>query len=161
MAFIAGRYASQFGGSSLGQTAEGIKLAHKFFTREVKGDAGAETVQDEIYRGGEVMLDTRLIEFNAAGAQSAFWPWAASFLDLGVIGRLAVGGGIAKQIILTAVAGTNATPLAITLPYCLLAAGFPVELLFAPDLREVPLKMRVFPGGSYSGGTLGNFGSIA
>jgi hypothetical protein len=30
----------------------------------------------------------------------------------------------------------------------MLAEGFPVELLMAPDLKEVPIRMRVYPDDS-------------
>lgn len=160
MPFIAGRYVAQYGGVALGQTAEGIRLSHKFFTREIKGDAGAETVQDEINRGCEVMLDMRLIEADLAAVKAAIWPWAATYLDMGVMGALAVGSNKAKTITLTAVAGTTAVPASITFPLCMLAGGFPVDTLFGPDLREYPMRMRVFPGEVVSAGnSLGVFGT--
>jgi hypothetical protein len=160
--FIAGRYTATYNALSLGQTAEGIKLAFRFFKRKIMGDAGGETRQDSVYRGAEVTADMRLIEYNAAGAQAAFWPYSATFLDLGEIGRLDVASNVAKQLIMTAVVGTTAaaTPASITMPLVCLAEGFPVELLFAPDLREVPLKFDVYPGAVVSAGnSLGVFGT--
>lgn len=161
MTFIAGRYTASWNGYSLGQTAEGIKLSHKFFKRAVKGDAGAETKQDSVYRGAEVSGDARFIEADLAGIKAMVWPYAGTLYDLGVIGRLDVASNIAKPLILTAVAGTNATPATYTFPLSILAEGFPVEILLAPDLREVPIRWDFYYSGvTSSGNSLNTCGTV-
>lgn len=156
MGFIAGRYTATLGSDSLGQTADGYRISHQFFKQLIKGDAFGETTQDAVYRGGDMEIAMTLLEYNAAGAQNAMWPYASTLLDLGVIGRCDVASSIADSLILTAVTGTTAAaaPASITLPKSILKEGFPVELLFAPALRDIPLRMRIYPNSSGVFGTL-------
>jgi hypothetical protein len=152
MSFIAGRFTATLNAQSLGQTADGYRVSHQSFARQITGDALADTPQDAIHRGAEMFVATRLIEYNAAGAANALWPFGTIY-DMGVIGRLY--SAIADSLILTAVAATPAaaTPATATFLLTILAEGFPVELLFAPDLREVPLRFRVYPNSSGVFGT--------
>ncbi len=156
--FIAGQYTATYNAKALGQTADGFRLSHSFFKRLVTGDAGAETPQDAIYRGREQFITARMIEAFAAGIPDLVEPYAdtpGDPLTLGVIGRLDVynGGGVsptalAKSLVLTPVTGTSAAgdgPASITLSLAMLAEGYPVEVLLAPDLREVPIRCRVYP----------------
>ena len=155
MAFIAGRYTATWNNLALGQTAEGFRLSHQFFKRLITGDAFAEAPQDAVYRGSELTIAYRLIQYDAAAAQTLMWPYSATLFDMGVIGRTDVGSAIAKSLILTAVAGTPAaaTPATLTFPTSILQEGFPVELLFAPDLREIPMRQRIYPNSSGVFGT--------
>jgi hypothetical protein len=145
--FIAGRYTATYNSLALGQTAEGFRLSHQFFKRLITGDAYAEAPQDAVYRGAELTIAYRLIQYDADGVLAAMWPYAATLFDMGVIGRTDVGSQIVKSLVLTVVAGTPAVglPNSITLPKAILQEGFPVELLFAPDLREVPMRQRIYP----------------
>lgn len=156
---VSGRYTATYAGASVGQSSEGIKLSHRAFKRAVRGDAGAEMKQDSIYRGMQVDGDLRLIEYGAPGTLGMMWPYAATYLDPGIIGRADVASGIAKPLILTAIAGALATPNTITIPLACLADGFPVDLLFAPDLREVPIKLDIYAGAITGGGGPGTFGT--
>lgn len=155
MSFLAGRYTATLNSLALGQTADGLRMSHSFFKQLITGDAMAQAPQDAVYQGAELFMAMRLIEYNAAGALTAMWPYHATFLNMGVIGRLDVGSSIATSLILTAVANTPAaaTPATLTLPTTILAEGFPVELLFAPALREIPLRQRVYPNSSGVFGT--------
>lgn len=155
MSFIAGGYTVTYNASTLGQLANGLRLSHEFFKRLITGDSYGETPQDAVYRGARVSVDCTLIEYNATGAALAFWPYNATLYTIGVVGRLDVGSSLAKSLVLTAVAGTTAAtvPATATFLTSILQEGFPVELLFAPDLREVPLRMRVYPSSSGVFGT--------
>jgi hypothetical protein len=156
--FIAGTYTATYNAKALGQTADGFRLSHEVFKRIVTGDLGADTPQDAIYRGMAYFLSCRLIEAGTAGIADLVHPYTATIgtpWDLGKIGLLDVrgqGGASpvirAKQVVLTAVTGTSAfedSQKTITLPRAILAEGFPVEILLAPDLREVPVRMRIYP----------------
>ncbi len=147
MSFIAGRYTATYNSLSLGVTKEGFRLSHEIFKRLITGDYLAETPQDAVYRGAGVQIAYTLLEYNAPAAGLALWPYGSNFLELGVIGRLDVGSSVAKSLVLTALSGTPAasTPATITFPLAILAENFPVELLFAPDLREVPIRQRIYP----------------
>lgn len=144
--FVAGQYTATIGASpvSIGQVKEGFRRTHEFFKRLITGDNFAEAKQDAVYRGGDVHVQFTLLEYDAAGTATLIWPYG-TFGDLGVIGVLDTS--VATPLILTAIAGTTAAtrPATMTFPTCVLAEGYPVELLFAPDLREVPLRLRCYP----------------
>lgn len=155
MSFIAGKYSLTLGGSTVGQTADGIRLSHSFFKRIITGDNFADTPQDAIFRGAELFAAYRLLEYNATSAREAFFPYGSDYLTMDtVIGTL--DSANASQLVLTALAGTPAasTPATVTLPLAILAEGFETELLFAPDLREIPIRQRVYPNSSGVFGTL-------
>lgn len=153
MSFIAGGYTATWNTAALGQAAAGYRLSHEVFRRLVRGDTYAESPQDGIYRGAEVSLAFTMIEYDAAGLQAIKWPYSASKWTLGTVGRTDVGGSLAKSLVLTAIAGTPAAtvPATLTLTLSILHENFPVEVLFAPDLREIPLRMRVYPSSGVFG----------
>lgn len=160
--FVAGGYTATFNGNALGQTTDGYRISHQFFKRLVTGDLAADTPQDAIYRGREQFVGFTLIEAEEAGVADMVEPYFASTgvpLALGKIGNLDVQGDTADgtptsgsvkvgPLVLTAVTGTvaaNAGPASVTLTNCIIAEGFPIEVLYAPDLREIPIRMRVYP----------------
>jgi hypothetical protein len=159
--FVAGGYTSTWypqrtdgasGGLALGQTAQGYRLSHNFFKRIITGDKRAQAPQDAVYQGAEMHIQFNLIEYLEAGIASIMWPYG-NYLSMGVVGRLDVQQGLTGCLILTAVTGTpaaatNFAPKALTLPRCMLSEGFPVELLMAPDLKEVPIRLRIYPADS-------------
>lgn len=153
--FIAGRYTATWNALAIGITADGLRLNHKFFKRLITGDNFAEAPQDAVYRGAEMFIGWTGIQYDAAALPTIMWPYAATLYDMGVIGTTDVGSSKAKSLILTAVAGTPAAaaPATATFLTSILAEGFPVELLFAPDLREVPLRLRIYPNSSGVFGT--------
>lgn len=156
MSFIAGKYAITYGSTpgSAGQTKlDSVRVSHQAYKQIVTGDNFGEAAQDGIYRGMDMFAVYTMIEYNAAKAGAIFWPYAATLWDMGVIGRLDTG--VAEPLILTALAGTPAasTPATLTFPDAILAEGFPVEILFAPALREVPIRQRLYPNSSGVFGT--------
>lgn len=155
MSFIAGGYTVTYNSNTLGQVANGIRVSHEFFKRLITGDSYAESPQDGVYRGAQMFAEMQLLEYNATGALAAFWPYNATIFTMGTVGRLDVGSSLVKSLVLTAVAGTTAAtvPASQTHANAILREGFPVELLYAPDLREVPLSMRLYPNGSGVFGT--------
>lgn len=154
-AFIAGRYTCTWNALAAGITADGFRLNHKFFKRLITGDNFAETPQDAVFRGAEMFIGWTAIQYDAAAFPTVMWPYGSTFYDMGVIGRTDVGSSVAKSLILTAVSGTPAAaaPATATFLTSILAEGFPVEILYAPDLREVPLRLRVYPSSSGVFGT--------
>lgn len=155
MSFIAGRYSATWNSLAVGQTANGFRLSNEFFKRLITGDNFGETPQDAVYRGGRMGIDFTLLEADAAAAQTLAWPYNATKFDLGTIGRLDVGSSLAKSLVLTAVAGTSAaaTPATQTHPLTILQEGYPVEALYASDLRDIPLRLRIYPNSSGVFGT--------
>lgn len=155
MSFLAGRYTATLNSLALGQTAEGFRLSWQVFKRLITGDAFGEGKQDGIYRGMDLFLAYQLLEFNAAGALTAMWPYSSTFLDASGVGKMDVVSSLAKALVMTAIAGTPAaaTPATMTFPTVALAEGFNVDVLYAPDLREVPIRQRIYPNASLVFGT--------
>lgn len=148
MGFIAGQYTCTFDTSALGQTAnDSLRVTHQLFRQLIRGDSFGQTVQEAINQGADMGVVMRLMEFNAAGASKAFWPLSATLWSMGVIGRLDSAGSLAKSLVLTAIAGTPAasTPASMTFAKASLKENFPVDILFSPSLREVPLSFRIYP----------------
>jgi hypothetical protein len=152
--FIAGGYTATYNAKAIGQAAQGYRISQQFFQRLVTGDSMAESPQDAVYRGMEMHVAMNLIEYGAAGIQDIMCPYATQWA-MGQVGRMDITSSLAKSLILTAVAGTPAaaTPATATFLTSILAEGFPVELLFAPDLREVPMRLRVYPNAAGVFGT--------
>ncbi len=158
MGFLAGQYTGTYtapAGSalSIGQTAAGLTIEHQVFAKPVTGDTFADTPQDGIFRGMAMFASYTLIEHNAAGAAGLLWPYGSSYLTQGVVGRLL--SAMAGSLVMTAVAGTPAAsaPASQTHPKAILAEGFPVGILYAPDLRVVPMRQRLFCNNSGVFGT--------
>lgn len=159
--FVAGHYTATYNSKACGQTADGFRISTTVLKRMITGDQFGETPQDGLYLGQEVFVSYRLIEAMAAGVadiRSPYGTTVGAHWDLGVIGRFDVRGGgtagvgavvpLALSLVLTAVAGTTAANDAeatITLPLTILAENFPVEFLAGNDLREIPIRQRVYP----------------
>jgi hypothetical protein len=162
MSFIAGKYTVTYdnggGAITIGQVSAGFTLEHVVSKQLITGDAQGDSVQDAIYRGHNVFIEFTMMEYDQAGALDVFWPYpGASGLhgDQGVIGRAdvqALGGGIAGDLVLTVVAGSPADaasgvlgPQMLTANHAILAEDFPVRMLFAPALRDIPVRLRLYP----------------
>lgn len=149
MTFIAGRYTATWNALACGQTADGLRLNWSFFKQLITGDAWAQTPQDAVYQGMEMSLAMRLIEYDSAAVATIANPYA-SVHTIGLVGRCDVASTLAKQIVMTDVDGTTAAtkPATITIPLTAIKEGFPIELLYAPALREVPIQLRCYPNQS-------------
>jgi len=148
MTFISGGYTATLGGSSLGQIQAGFTIDHQIFKRLITGDNYADTVQDGINRGMGVHISMTLLEYNAAAAATALWPYGSTYLTFSEkVGQIDVQQSKVDSLILTAVAGPPAAtvPATITCLKTILAENHNVSMLFAPDLRTIPLRMRVYP----------------
>lgn len=143
MTFIAGPYTVTYNGNSLGILEDAAPLDMLNSQIEITGDNEGDTIQDTILRGNRVYMDMVLQEYDAAGAAAAFWPWNAAVGTLGQAGRL--GSSIAQALVLTAVAGTTATPASLTFSKALLAPNFNVRTLFGTRLRQVPIRFMFLP----------------
>lgn len=166
--FVAGTYTATYDSNAVGQTQEGFRISHQFFKRLITGDLAADTPQDGIYRGREQFVGFTIIEAAAAAIADMIEPYYASTgvpLALGKIGILDVQGDQAdegspgagsvkvRSLVLTAVTGTPAYdggPATMTLTNAIIAENFPVEMLYGPDLRDIPIRMRIYPDMSNS-----------
>jgi hypothetical protein len=114
--------------------------------RLITGDKWGDTAQDAIIRGMEVFAEFRLIEFDAGAVQAMINPYGTGYAIGDHVGKLVVQNTFVKSLVLTA-AQTNPGPLPLssTLFSTIIAENYPVSLLMAPDLREVPMRLRAFP----------------
>lgn len=154
MAFIAGPYTATWNSLACGQAEDGYETTHEYFWELISGDSYGESPQEGIYRGAQMDIAWRAVDFSAAAIQTMMWPASATIYTLGVPGRSAVGSSLAKALVLTAVAGTTAAtvPATLTLTNTILKEGAGVALKYAPALRYVPIRLRVYPT---SGGVFG------
>ncbi len=163
--FIAGGYTLTYNGKALGQTADGVRMSYELFKRIITGHLAGSTPQDAIYQGQNRTSSFRLIEADEAGIPDLLFPYSSpigSEWPLGVIGLLDVrgqGGGTptsrAKPLVATAIAGTSAANDAaatVTIPLTCLHHNFPVDVLLAPDLKEVPIRLQHYPDMAAEGG---------
>lgn len=150
--FTSGRYTATWNALACGQVKDGFRISHQFMKRLIQGDRWGDTAQDAIIRGMEVTVEFTVIEFGAAAVQTLINPYSAGYV-FGGIGKLDVAGAFAKPLVLTAME-TNPGPLpaTITLYQTILHENFPVTLLQAADLREVPLRLRAYPNADATAG---------
>ncbi|MHA1663255.1 MAG: hypothetical protein ACTSVR_08385 [Candidatus Thorarchaeota archaeon] len=148
MSNIAGPYVATYSGGILGITNQGVTMSHQVFKEKITGDVLGDATIDNVYLGTDVFVETILNEYNAAGAQGAFWPYHATLGAIGIVGKL--DSAYAQALILTVVAGTSAAtagPTTVTFTKAILADNFPVNILFSSRHRKVPLRFQVLPQG--------------
>lgn len=146
MSFIAGPYILTYGGFSLGVTQNGFELEILSYAERVTGDNLGDSKQDGVYRGIDVFVNTILNEYNAEGADNAFIPYGT----LGTVGQVGrFQSDLSAAFVATVVAGTRAAilgvPTSITGNKGILAPNFPIRLLHAARLRNVPLRLELLP----------------
>lgn len=146
--FAAGTYRMTWGGAVLGQTEDGINFDLSYAAEPVTGDNLAETIQDVIYRGGNVFADFVLQEYSRANAAKIFYPWHATFGTVGIIGRMAQISTLAKALVMTAVAGAPCFYATITADQAILAPGHSLKFLLGPTLHRVPIRVQLLPAGA-------------
>ena len=151
MPFIAGAFEAVIGGNTAGQIMEGFTIEWFSNQQPIIGDARGRTPQDHVMQNIEVFVELTLMEWDAVGAQSLFWPVNATLGTGPIIGSLATGIAF-PQLVLTAVGDTTAAGITAqdtwTFPDVQLQEGFPVRILLAPALRDVVLRLRVYPNSS-------------
>lgn len=145
MTFIAGSYSAQYNSLDLGIIDDGFTIDWVSRSEDIITDVGGATPVDGVYQGLEMQVSFTLAEWDAAAAQSAFWPFATTLGEVGQMGRLL--SSMARTLILTKCTGNAAAPTAITFQSAILAPGFNVSTLWANKHRKIPLQMRILPLG--------------
>ena len=144
MTFIAGAYTAVYDGSALGVIEDGFTIDWVSRSEDIVADLGGDAPLDGVYQGLEMQVSFTLSEWDAAGAQTAFWPFATTFGEVGGMGRLL--SNMARVLLLTkCVAQGNQTPNTLTFDSAILAPGFNVSTFWGNKLRKVPLQMRILP----------------
>lgn len=156
--FIAGPYTATYGGSAVGQTAQGYRVSHAFEKQPVTGDIFGSTVQDSIWTGCNVTASFNCIEYNAAAIASLMWPYGTAYLNYAATqpGMMDIISSKTSATVLTAVSGTPAasSPATLTLSATVVDNGANVDLEFGPQLRVVPIRLKCYENGSNVVGTL-------
>lgn len=139
---VAGPYTCSHNAASPGLTRDGFRLNVERFKTPVQSDYYGESVIDSVIRGGNVSLTWEGIEYAAAVAVLTNHQFAAHVLA----GKLDVGSTLVETTTLTAVAGTTAasTPASLSSTHSVPMEG-QNELLFAAQLRTVPITLRFYP----------------
>ncbi len=159
MEIVAGSYSGTYDGLNVGITETGYRLSHELFKQLITGDASGQTPIEAIYQGRAQFVNFTVQEFNADAVPSLTEPYSIDPATgnhdpglVGAVGQQDVGNdtcpGVAKPLILTALPGVCAAsrgPATITFPKAILAEGFPVDVLYGPQHRMVPLRLRVYP----------------
>lgn len=146
MAFIAGGYTATWNALPLGQIEDGFNLDFSLSAEDIRGDNFGDTVQDGVFRGGDMFLTATLLEYDLVNTSKVLWPWSATNfgkIDAGFIGRLM--STFAKVLILTKVTGPSSSPTTITCNTAVIAPRFNVNMLLAPRLKRVPIRLQFLP----------------
>lgn len=149
MGFIAGGYTVSFNAVAVGQIEDGVEMEHVPYYEDIRGDNMGDTIQDGVYRGGDMFMSFTMLEYNAAAGAAAtppaWWPYHNTWGRIGTIGVLQTS--LALAVVLTAVAGTSAAtlPATLTASKCVIAKGFPTRMLFAPRNRRIPIRFQMLP----------------
>ncbi len=158
---VAGRYAATYATVDTGITREGYELTLDSEMEDIgETDAWGQSVIDGVWRGGNCFLQFVSIAYKA-GSLAAFWPYGGAANAAGAIGilvddtvsapnKLPIGtlaSSVAKALVLTAAAGTPAAaaPATLTATYALLAKNNNGRILFNSKLRDVPVRLRLYP----------------
>ena len=160
MTKIVGAYNVHWGGTYVGQVADGVTIEHFVNKRLITGDNQGLTPQDAVYQGMEVFAEFTMMEYDNAAVQDLMWPYNTTTLgSQGAVGRLDVESTLTKALLMdhipegsesAGVGTTSATqPTTFTADRTILAEGFPVRLLYGPnDYRFIPVRMRLYPNAS-------------
>jgi len=118
-------------------------------------DRYAKTKIDSITHGVDYVFKGILEEYTKALAAGVLWPFA-TFGKQGQVGLLKFLS--AKVLILTAIAGTTAaaSPATLTANKAVYADDHEPELIYAPDLRVVPIMLDLLPYDT-GAGVVGSF----
>ena len=119
-------------------------------TAPIFGHKWAKTPVDGIHQGADMTMRF-ICEEQTAGPLRAFWPWSPTatasytFADFGRLGTIGViDTTTAKNIVLTAIAGTSA---ATNGPSTLTALVIPTEqtqeMVMDTSLRKFPIELRL------------------
>ena len=161
--FIAGRYtaiwgAGSAGSNALGVTEDGFELEKTIFGEEMVGDNLADTVQDIVYRGGNVFINVVLSEWSPGGIL-LLKNFALGLEDVGTDDMGSLVGNVGFQyaamgattptnkLVLTSTADTTAasSPASLTAELANLAPGFSSRINLNNRHRKIPLRFQLLP----------------
>jgi hypothetical protein len=145
--FVAGAYSGTYvppgdAAGDLGIQEKGYELSVTLAKQLITDtDDFAQIVADAIYQGAGLFLSCVSKEWKSSVLAAAL-PYG---LGAGLMGRLDTNA--AGTIILASTAGTTAAlaPAIVTAPYALIAEGWDVKWMHAPEHRKIPMRFRIYP----------------
>ena len=127
-------------------------MSHELFKQIITGDETGQTPIEGIHQGQAQFVTFTVQEANAEAIADLIAPYSGIPGVMGPIGKLDVGNdvcpGAAKELVLTTIPGLcpgSRGPETIRFPKAILAESFPVDVLHGPNLRMIPLRLRVYP----------------
>lgn len=147
---ISGRYSAAYDAVDAGMTRQGHEIEVSLKQEMVdESDLYGLSVIDAVLRGGDCFYQANFREYKAGSLGIFTAPFGGT---LGLLANAAnplgvLASNLAKALVLTSTTGTPAAaaPATLTASKALLAENYPVKLLFDSRLREVPVRMRLYP----------------
>lgn len=141
-----GHYTALYNALDLGKTDEGWFLELTLKGEMVRFEEFSQNVVDMIYQGADVVVETVLKEWRAAGLQGALWPFSTTFGKIDCSGQFAALNEFAKPLILTpnscSPAGTDGPTF--TFSRAVLEPDIASRINLNNKTRMVPLRFRTF-----------------
>lgn len=147
---IAGRYSCTWNAVDTGYTRQGFELEF-LYKHEIldESDLYGQSTVEAVIRGCDGFLSASLREYKA-GSTAILWPIGGG--SLGKVFTAAKPCGIlatdqALSLVLTATANTPAAaaPATLTASKAWIAPNYNPRILLDSRLREVPIRMQLFP----------------
>lgn len=140
---IAGHYSATYGGSDIGSSREGFNHDDQLLDQPVVDDEFGSAPCDGIQDGCITMANLDYIHYDKI--------LSALYTQLGTAGDVAANVGkpltsLAKELVLTAKAGTNAAAISgRTRTYTKAIVGTNLRVLMGSKLRQGPCTFKCFP----------------
>ncbi len=152
---VAGRYSATWDAVDIGFSRTGLELDFQFKQEVIdETDLYGMTTIDMIMRGADVHLSATLREWKT-GSKALLWA-----IGGGVLGKIfsaavpcgSFASDLASALVMTGTAGTTAQATLATLTgsKAFPAANFNPKILFDSRLREIPMRLILFPYASGS-----------
>ena len=152
----AGAYYATYSGLYVGVIEDGFELEQTYYTEPIRGDNLGDSIQDEIYRGGDCYFNFVLIEYlqallavgdDATYSGPIFHPHDPKAGEVGFPGLTRLQYAAQPLVLTEYVAITTSAPSVYTANKAVLASNFPVRILLANRLKRVPMRMIAYPQG--------------
>lgn len=140
MAFYAGSYTATWNGADIGRTIAGFHIKTTYHKEDIKTDDYGDALVDAVVRGCDVTVELDFADYSAISAalHAQAGTQGVANAKVGVLATT-----LAKQLVLTRVAGTNAPEASFTFPLALVDGD--VDILLASKLRQGPAKFICLP----------------
>jgi hypothetical protein len=142
-----GHYDAVWNSLAIGNTDDGYvwEITHK--GELLRFEEYGENIIDLVHRGADVAIEFTVKEWLAAAIATMIWPWSATFGRISCTGNLAIRGGYAKPLVMTAKAcspaGTDG-PATITFHKTILDPEVAKNINLNNKPRVIPIRMRCF-----------------